>query len=80
MVQLLYFPYEVEAAALSYEPHRLTNYARELATLFHRFYHEHRIVTDDIAVSNARLSLVKATRQVLNNTLTLTGVDAPNSM
>jgi len=80
MVQLLYFPYEVEAAALAYEPHRLTNYARELATLFHRFYHEHRIVTDDIAVSNARLSLVKATRQVLNNTLTLTGVDAPRSM
>ncbi len=80
MVHLLYFPYEVESAALGYEPHRLTNYARELATLFHRFYHEHRIVTDDIEMSNARLYLVRATRQVLDNVLTLSGVAAPSSM
>jgi arginyl-tRNA synthetase len=80
MVHLLYFPYEVESAALCYEPHRLTNYARELATLFHKFYHEHRIVTDDVELSNARLYLVRATRQVLNNVLGLTGVAAPNSM
>jgi arginyl-tRNA synthetase len=80
MVHLLYFSYEVESAALCYEPHRLTNYARELATLFHRFYHEHRIVTDDVEVSNARLYLVRATRQVLSNVLTLTGVAAPSSM
>jgi len=80
MVHLLYFPYEVESAALGYEPHRLTNYARELATLFHRFYHEHRIITDDIEMSNARLHLVRATRQVLANVLTLSGVAAPSSM
>jgi arginyl-tRNA synthetase len=80
MVHLLFFPYEVEAAALSYEPHRLTIYARELASLFHRFYHEHRIVTDDQEMSNARLFLVEATRQVLSNLLHLTGVDAPSSM
>ncbi|MDH3217206.1 MAG: arginine--tRNA ligase [Candidatus Krumholzibacteria bacterium] len=80
MVQLLFFPSEVEAAALSFEPHRLTTYARELATLFHRFYHEHRIVTDDQEMSNARLYLVEATKQVLSNVLRLTGVDAPNSM
>jgi arginyl-tRNA synthetase len=80
MVHLLYLPYEVESAALSYEPHRLTNYARELATLFHRFYHEHRIVTGDTEMSKARLYLVKATRQVLSNVLTLTGVAAPSSM
>ena len=52
----------------------------ELATLFHRFYHEHRIVTDDDEMSNARLYLVKATRQVLSNVLILSGVAAPSSM
>ncbi len=80
MVHLLFFPYEVEASALSYEPHRLTVYARELATLFHRFYHEHRIVTDDDETSAARRYLVKATKQVLSNVLRLTGVSAPSSM
>jgi arginyl-tRNA synthetase len=80
MVHLLFYPYEVEASALSYEPHRLTTYARELATLFHRFYHEHRIVTDDEPVSASRLFLVKATQQVLSNVLHLTGVAAPSSM
>jgi arginyl-tRNA synthetase len=80
MVHLLFFPYEVEASALSNEPHHLTVYARELATLFHRFYHEHRIVTDDEPMSAARLYLVKATKQVLSNVLHLTGVAAPSSM
>jgi arginyl-tRNA synthetase len=80
MVHLLFFPHEVEAAAVSYEPHRLTVYARELATLFHRFYHQHRIVTEDEEMSSARLYLVEATKRVLSNVLHLTGVDAPNSM
>jgi arginyl-tRNA synthetase len=80
MVHLMYFPYEVEGAALSREPHRLTTYAKDLATLFHQFYHAHRIVTDDEDVSAARLYLAEATMQVLRNTLHLLGVSAPHSM
>lgn len=80
MVLLLYFPHVVEGAALSREPHRLTVYAQELATSFHQFYHECRIVSDDKALSAARLLLADATRQVLKNTLTLLGVGAPASM
>jgi len=79
-LHLLYFPHVVEGSALSKEPHRMTVYAQELATSFHQFYHECRIVSDDKALSSARLLLADATRQVLKNTLTLLGVSAPASM
>jgi arginyl-tRNA synthetase len=80
MVHLMYYPYVIEGAALSREPHRLTVYAKDLASLFHQFYHQHRIVTDDAVVSAARLSLAEATMQVIKNTLLLLGVSAPRSM
>jgi arginyl-tRNA synthetase len=80
MVHLMFFPQVIEGAALSREPHRMTSYSQELATLFHRFYHERRIVTDDKDLSSARLYLVQATKQVLRNALTVMGVDAPSSM
>ncbi len=80
MVHLMFYPYVVEGAASSREPHRLTVYAKDLAACFHQFYHQHRIVTEDAAVSAARLSLAEATRQVLRNALTLLGVSAPRSM
>jgi arginyl-tRNA synthetase len=80
MLHLLYFPQVVEGSALSKEPHRLTVYAQELATSFHQFYHECRIVSDDLPLSSARLLLADATRQVLKNALTLLGVSAPASM
>jgi arginyl-tRNA synthetase len=80
MVHLVFYPYVVEGAALSREPHRLTIYAKELATLFHQFYHAHRIVTEDIKVSTGRLYLAEATMHVLRNTLGLLGVSAPKSM
>ena len=80
MVHLLFFPYVIEGAALTREPHRMTIYAKDLATLFHQFYHAHRIVTEDVRLSTARLYLAEATMQVLRNTLTLLGVSAPSSM
>jgi arginyl-tRNA synthetase len=80
MLHLLYFPHVVEGSALSLEPHRLTTYAQELATAFHQFYHECRIVSDDSALSSARLLLAEATKQVLRNSLSLLGVSAPSSM
>jgi arginyl-tRNA synthetase len=80
MVNLLYFPHVIEGAALNREPHRLTVYSQELATSFHQFYHECRIVSDDGELSSARLLLADATRQVLKNSLRLLGVAAPASM
>ncbi len=80
MLHLLYFPHVVEGAALSKEPHRLTIYAQDLATAFHQFYHERRVVSEDAALSSARLLLAEATQLVLKNSLRLLGVSAPSSM
>jgi arginyl-tRNA synthetase len=80
MAHLMFFPYVVEGAALTREPHRLTVFAKDLATLFHQFYHAHRIVTEDARVSAGRLFLVEGTMRVLRNTLCLLGVSAPRSM
>ncbi len=80
MLLLFYFQHVIEGAAVSMEPHRLTTYAQELATAFHQFYHECRIVSDDKNLTSARLLLAEATRQVLNNTLGLLGVSAPARM
>jgi arginyl-tRNA synthetase len=80
MVHLMFYPYVIEGAALTREPHRLTIYAKDLATHFHQLYHAHRIVTEDASVSAARLYLAEGTMGVLRNTLGLLGVSAPRSM
>ena len=77
---LLIFPETVESCALGHEPHRLAEYLHQVAGLFHRFYHECRVVTDDTRLSLARLALCSATRIVLRNGLTILGVAAPDSM
>ena len=74
------FPEEVETAAKFLEPHRMTRYAQELAAAFHLFYTDCRVLTDDLALSQARLSLVQASQIVLRNTLALIGVTAPERM
>jgi arginyl-tRNA synthetase len=78
--RLAAFEEQVIMAAVQRAPHRLTRYAEELAAAFHRFYAECRVLGDDHALSSARWWLVKATRQVLANTLALIGVDAPERM
>ena len=60
--------------------HLLTGYALELAGAFHGFYRDHRVVSDDAAVSKARLRLVRAVQVTLRQTLALLGVSAPETM
>jgi len=60
--------------------HLLTGYALELAGAFHGFYRDHRVVSEDAAVSKARLRLVQAVQVTLRQTLGLLGVSAPESM
>jgi arginyl-tRNA synthetase len=60
--------------------HLLTGYALELAGAFHGFYRDHRVVSEDVAVSKARLRLVQAVQVTLRQTLGLLGVSAPDSM
>jgi arginyl-tRNA synthetase len=73
-------PEQVRVAAELRAPYRLTRYAEDLAAEFHRFYTECRVVTEDEALTQARLHLSAATRQVLANVLAILGVSAPESM
>jgi arginyl-tRNA synthetase len=77
---LLSFPGVVESCAATHEPHRLAEYLNGMAGVFHRFYHECRVVTEDAALTGARLALCGATKIVLRNGLSILGVSAPETM
>jgi arginyl-tRNA synthetase len=75
------FPEIVEDAARTEETHGVTVYATELATQFHAFYRDARVVDADEPVRSAgRLALVSAARITLANALGLLGISAPESM
>lgn len=80
MRKIAEFPSVIKGTAETLEVHRLTHYAIELAQLFHKFYGECRVLTDDIDVTNARIVLVNVTRIALRNVLELIGVEAPERM
>ncbi len=71
---------ETENAAKLLDPSKLTRYAVELATLFHKFYNACHCDVEDEALKNARLTLCKATAVTLRNVLGLLKVDAPEKM
>ncbi|MCX5751462.1 MAG: arginine--tRNA ligase [Candidatus Saganbacteria bacterium] len=78
--KLCAFPDVLKEAALAYEPHRLTVYVREVATLFHNFYHQCRVISDDLETTKARLVLIEAARIVIKNVLKLLNISAPERM
>ena len=69
-----------QSAALKKEPHLITNYVYELASMFHNYYGKHKILTDDIQMSKERLGLIKTVGITITNALKLIGVDAPEKM
>ena len=76
----LLLPEVVEVVASILEPHHLTYYAQDLATVFHSFYKQCRVVSQDEALTRARLKLVEAAKIVLAKTLHLMGMTAPERM
>jgi len=78
--RLVLLPEIVERVAGSLEPHHLPYYAQDLATVFHSFYKQCRVVSEDGAMTAARLKLVKATQIVLARVLGLMGMTAPDRM
>lgn len=78
--KLLNYRMTLEGAALAREPHRLTFYLQELAGLFHPFYKRHRVLTDDAALTFARLALCEAVRVVIRHALGVLGISAPDRM
>jgi arginyl-tRNA synthetase len=77
---LLDFPDAVAQAAERRETHEVPRYAYELASAFSAFYRDCKVLTEDAALSSARLALVDATRSVLANALDLLGISAPETM
>ena len=77
---LIDFPETVELCAISFEPHRLTTYLHDVATAFHKFYHEHRVVIPEIELAKARLTLCLAAKTVLANGCKILGISAPDRM
>jgi arginyl-tRNA synthetase len=80
--KLTTFPEVVEKAAREREPHRITVYLHELATVVHAWYHHTRAVgaPEGPPTEQARLLLARAARIVLANALTLLGIAAPDRM
>ncbi len=78
--KMLLLPEIIEMIARTLEPHHLTYYAQDLATVFHSFYKQCRVVTGDKAMTAARLKLVRAAKLVLGRTLRLMGMTAPDEM
>jgi arginyl-tRNA synthetase len=74
------FPRTVVDAAKARAPHRLAEYARDVATDFHGFYTECIVLSDDEVLTSARLSLCIATKTIIASALDLLGVFAPQKM
>ncbi|MEJ8307292.1 arginine--tRNA ligase [Saccharibacillus sacchari] len=73
-------PEEIRIAAEGYAPHRLTRYVYEVSAMLHSYYKAERFITEDAAVTQARLALLGAVRTVIANVLRLIGVSAPERM
>lgn len=80
LAKLAAYPDILVRAANAYEPHQIGNYLKELAALFHGWYNEHKVLTEDVELTQARLLLSVNVQQVLRNGLDLLGVSAPEAM
>jgi len=78
--RLILLPEIVGRVAAAFEPHHLPYYALDLATAFHSFYKQCRVVSEDETLTRARLKLVKASQIVLAKVLRLMGMAAPEKM
>ncbi len=74
------YPEVIEDAALAYEPHRLTYYLQDLAGLLHNYYFKHRVITEDLPRTRAKLFLMKQIKTVIQSALKILGVNAPERM
>jgi arginyl-tRNA synthetase len=74
------FPDLLVRIVRNFEPNSLTQYLQELAEVFHRFYHDHRVISEDKSLSEARIALSRGVKIVLAIGLKLMGISAPEKM
>ncbi|CAN5200019.1 arginine--tRNA ligase [soil metagenome] len=80
MLALAEFPAMLASAAADLAPHNVAFYLRDVSGAFHSYYGAERFLVDDAQLTRARLALLLATRQVLQNALAVLGVSAPEHM
>jgi len=80
MSMLSRYPEVIELAANNRAPQHVVHYLRDLANEFHTYYTAHTFIVDDADLRNARLTLIRATQNVIANGLNVLGVSAPESM
>jgi len=78
--KMLQLPEVVETVATKLEPHHLPYYAQDLATAFHSFYKQCRVVSEEVELTAARLKLVDAARIAFARTLSFMGMSVPERM
>ncbi|HVO95723.1 MAG TPA: arginine--tRNA ligase, partial [Terriglobales bacterium] len=78
--QMILFNDVLEESVRELEPHRMVFYLLDLAGELHRYYNRHRVVTEDVGLSRARLLLVENVQKTLRRGLEILGIDAPLKM
>jgi len=78
--ELIFYPFIIKKACQNRATHIITNYLENLAKIFHLFYTNCRVIVEDKSVTNSRIYLILATKQVIKNALKILGVSAPESM
>jgi len=78
--QLLKFPEIIKDISKDYQVQKLPQYTTDLATIFHKFYQDCKVLTEDEILQRTRLDLVLATKIILKETLNLMGISAPEKM
>jgi arginyl-tRNA synthetase len=74
------FPEIMELTFENLEPQIIANSLQELATRFHKFYGQCHVITEDKALSNARLALITSVKVIMGNGLKILGLTAPERM
>ena len=80
MLKLAAYPAMLASAAADLAPHDVAFYLRDVASAFHSYYAAERFLVEDAELARARLALLVATRQVIQNALGVLGVSAPERM
>ena len=77
---ILAFPEVVEKSAIALEVHRISHYLLDLVSRFHGYYSRHRVISDDVPLTLARLYLLDGLRITIRNGFDLMGISVPEKM
>ena len=74
------YPNVIKEASIKRIPHRICQYVLSLAQAFHSYYNDEKIISEDIELTNEKLSMIKAVEYVLKDALNLIGVNVLEKM